>query len=131
MGLSTVALPTGWFYPRRRYFGVVAYDEALAERVRDLISLREGLSERKMFGGVGFMLGGNMACGVHGDELIVRLPPEDGERALAEPHARPFDLTGRPMKGWVFVAAEGLGSEEELASWVDAGADFAASLPAK
>jgi TfoX/Sxy family transcriptional regulator of competence genes len=109
----------------------VAYDEALAERVRDVLSLREALSERKMFGGVGFMLGGNMACGVRGDELIVRLSPEEAERAFAEPHARPFDLTGRPMKGWILVAADGLGSDEELASWVDAGADFAASLPPK
>lgn len=107
------------------------YDHDLAERVRDAITLREGLSEREMFGGIGFMLGGNMACGVIADELIVRLSPEDGERALAEEHTRPFDYTGRPMKGWVYVAPEGLGSDEQLAEWVDAGADFAASLPAK
>jgi len=109
----------------------VAYDADLAERVRDAISLREGLSEREMFGGITFMLGGNMACGVIGDELIVRLSPEEAERALAEPHTRRFDFTGRPMKNWVCVAPEGLGSDDELAGWVDAGAGFAASLPAK
>lgn len=107
------------------------YDEALAERVRDVISLRDAQSEREMFGGIGFMIAGNMACGVIGEELIVRLDPDDAERALAERHTRPFDYTGRPMKGWLYVAAEGLDSEDELASWVDAGADFAASLPAK
>jgi len=109
----------------------MAYDEALAERVRDVISVRDGVRELGMFGGLGFTIAGNMACGVMGEEIIVRVGPEDAERALAEPHARPFDFTGRPMKGWVFVAAEGLGSDEELASWVEAGADFAASLPPK
>lgn len=109
----------------------MAFDEALAERVRDVLALRAGLTERRMFGGLAFMIGGNMACGVHGDELIVRLPPDEAEAALAEPGARPFDYTGRPMKGWLFVAAEALEPEEELASWVDAGADFAASLPPK
>ena len=109
----------------------MAYDEQLAERVRDLIALREGLTERRMFGGIGFMLDGNMACGVIGEELIVRMSPEDAERALAEQHVRPFDFTGRPMNGWVFVASEGVESDEDLAAWVDDGADFAASLPAK
>lgn len=109
----------------------MAYDEALAERIRDLIALREGVSERKMFGGIAFMLAGNMACGVIGEELIVRLAPEDAGSALAEPGVRPFDSTGRPMRGWVLVAPEGLDSEEQLASWVDAGCDFAASLPPK
>jgi hypothetical protein len=109
----------------------VAYDEGLAERVRDLLVVREGFSERKMFGGIGFMLGGNMACGVSGDELMVRLDPEEGSKALAEEHVRVFDMTGRPMKGWILVGPEGTVSDEDLAGWVDAGADFAASLPAK
>ncbi|HYU60606.1 MAG TPA: TfoX/Sxy family protein [Solirubrobacterales bacterium] len=109
----------------------MAYDADLAERVRDAIALRDGLSEREMFGGIGFMVGGNMACGVLGDELIVRLAPADAERALAEEHTRVFDYSGRPMKGWIFVASEGLGSDDQLAEWVDAGADFAASLPSK
>jgi TfoX/Sxy family transcriptional regulator of competence genes len=109
----------------------VAYDAELAERVRDALALRENGSEREMFGGIGFMLNGNMACGVLGEELIVRLAPDDAERALAEPHTRPFDNTGRPMRGWIFVAVEGLSSDEELAGWVEAGADYAASLPPK
>jgi hypothetical protein len=109
----------------------VAYDRGLADRVREVLYLREGVSEREMFGGIGFMIGGNMACGVLGEELIVRLGPEEGERALTEPHTREFDATGRPMRGWLFVSAEGLGDDDALAGWVDAGADFAASLPPK
>ncbi len=109
----------------------MAYDEALADRVRTVLSVREGLSERKMFGGIGFMIGGNMACGVHGEELIVRLDPNESERALAEPHVRVFDITGRPMKGWILVGPEALETDEDLAGWVDAGADFAALLEPK
>lgn len=109
----------------------MAYDEALADRVRDLLSLRADVRERKMFGGIAFMLAGNMACGVLGDELIVRLGPVEDERALAEPNTRAFDFTGRPMRGFVVVGPGGLAGEEELAGWVDVGADFAASLPHK
>ena len=109
----------------------MAFDEALAARVRDLLAPREGLSERKMFGGIAFMIDGNMAVGVIDDELMVRLDPADAEKALAEPHTRPMDFTGRPMKGMVFVASSGTDSDRDLAGWVDAGADFAASLPAK
>jgi hypothetical protein len=109
----------------------MAYDEKLAERVRDLLSVRENFSERKMFGGIGFMLGGNMACGVSGDELMVRLDPAEAEKALAEEHVRVFDMTGRPMKGWILVAPDATAADDDLAGWVDAGADFAASLPPK
>lgn len=109
----------------------MAYDEGLAERVRELLAPREALVERKMFGGVAWMLAGNMACGVIGEELVVRLGAEDGEAALAEPHTREFDFTGRPMKGTVFVAADGLATDEQLAGWVDAGAEYALSLPPK
>ena len=108
----------------------MAYDEQLADRVRDVIGLRPDASERKMFGGIAFMVGGNMACGVIGDELVVRLGDE-AERALAEPNTRPFDFTGRPMRGFVVVGPGAIGSEEDLAGWVDAGADFAAALPPK
>ena len=109
----------------------MAYDERLAERVRDALALREELTERKMFGGIAFMLAGNMACGVLEDELIVRVGPEESDRALAEPNTRAFDFTGRPMRGFVVIAPQGTDSDEQLAEWVDAGADFAASLPAK
>lgn len=110
----------------------MAYDEALAERVRAIVGARADVTERKMFGGIGFMVGGNMACGVSStSELIVRPDPEDYERALAEPGAHAFNLTGRSMKGWVLVDPEAVASDEELAGWVDAGADYAASLPPK
>lgn len=109
----------------------MAYDEELADRVRDVLALREDIGERKMFGGIAFMLGGNMACGVHGDDLIVRVGAEESERALAEAHTRPFDVTGRPMQGFVLVSPEGTAGDDELAGWVEAGADFAASLPPK
>jgi TfoX/Sxy family transcriptional regulator of competence genes len=109
----------------------MAFDEALAERVRDALAPRGDLSERKMFGGIAFMVGGNMAVGVIGDDLMVRLDPDDAARALAEPHARPMDFTGKPMKGMVFVDSGGTATDDDLASWVDAGAGFAASLPPK
>ena len=110
----------------------MAYDEALAERIRELLAPREGVSERKMFGGIGFMVGGNMACGVSSSsELIVRLDPGEYDQAMAESGVRPFDMTGRPMKGWILVEPAAVASDEELAGWVDAGADYAASLPPK
>ena len=110
----------------------MAYDEVLAERVRDLLAAREGLTERKMFGGIGFMIGGNMACGASsGGDLIVRVDPEDYERALGEPGVREFDMTGRRMRGWILVDPGSVADDESLVGWVDAGADFASSLPPK
>jgi TfoX/Sxy family transcriptional regulator of competence genes len=109
----------------------MAFDEALADRVREALAPRADLSERKMFGGIAFMIGGNMAVGVIADDLMVRLDPADAEQALAEPHTRPMDFTGRPMKGMVFVDRAGTETDEDLAGWVDAGADFATSLPPK
>jgi TfoX/Sxy family transcriptional regulator of competence genes len=109
----------------------MAYDEELAERVRDLISARADVTERKMFGGIAFMVAGNMACGVLGDELIVRLGDEEGEKALAEDGVRPFDFTGKAMKGIVYVSPERTSDDAGFAEWVEAGADYAASLPPK
>lgn len=109
----------------------MAYDEALADRVRDAIGVRSGVTEKKMFGGIAWMVGGNMACGVLGDGLVVRLDPDEAEQALAEPHVGPFDATGRPMRGFVVVGAAGVAGDEELVRWVDCGADHAASLPPK
>jgi TfoX/Sxy family transcriptional regulator of competence genes len=109
----------------------MAYDEKLADRVRDLLSARSEVSERKMFGGIAFMVAGNMACGVLGEELIVRLGDEEGEKALTEEGVRPFDFTGKPMKGIVYVSPERVTDDAGLTEWVDAGADFAASLPPK
>ncbi len=84
-----------------------------------------------MFGGIAFMLAGNMAVGVIGEDLMVRLDPADAEKALGEPHTRPMDFTGKPMKNMAYVDAEGTASDEDLAEWVEAGADYAASLPPK
>jgi TfoX/Sxy family transcriptional regulator of competence genes len=109
----------------------MAFDERLAERVRKQLGKRKGLSEKKMFGGLAFLLNGNMCCGLHGAELIIRLDPEKADTALAEPHTRIFDLSGRPMKGWVLVASAGLQSEESLAKWIRTGIDYASSLPKK
>src|SRR5882757_9621468 len=109
----------------------MAFDEALADRVRELLSARADLSERKMFGGVAFMLGGNMACGVLGEDLIVRLADDETEKALADDGVRPFDFTGRPVKTIVYVGPERTSHEAGLTEWVEAGADFAASLPPK
>jgi TfoX/Sxy family transcriptional regulator of competence genes len=113
------------------YGGRVAYDEALAERVRSALAGEEGVTERKMFGGIAFMVGGNMAVGVTGDELMVRLDPAGSEKALTEEGVRVFDMTGRPMKGWILVSADRTSGEAGLAEWVEAGADYAASLPPK
>ena len=94
--------------------------------------MREGLSERKMFGGIGFMIGGNMACGVTStSELMVRVAPEDHEDALAEEHVREFEMSGKKMSGWLIVAPEGVETDADLVGWVDAGADHAASMPPK
>ncbi|HEV2814270.1 MAG TPA: TfoX/Sxy family protein [Solirubrobacteraceae bacterium] len=110
----------------------MAYDEALADRVRDVVGARSGVSERKMFGALAWMVGGNMACGVLNDELLVRLGKEEAERSTAEPHVRQFaSAAGRPMTGFVVVSGAGIASDDDLAKWVDAGADHAASLPPK
>jgi TfoX/Sxy family transcriptional regulator of competence genes len=110
----------------------MAYDEELAERVRDVISARAGVEEKTMFGGIGFMVGGNLAVAVRGEELLVRLAEEDARRALAEKGARKFEMGGRRQpKGWVLVGGERISDDAGLAEWVDTGADYAASLPAK
>ncbi len=109
----------------------MAYDEGLVQRVREEMSELPGYVEKKMFGGVGFMLRGNMACGVNSADLIVRVGSEQYESALAKSHTKPFDMTGRPMKGWVVVMAEGYETDEGLKAWVQQGTALALSLPAK
>jgi TfoX/Sxy family transcriptional regulator of competence genes len=112
----------------------LAYDEDLADRVRDLISTRDGVTEKKMFGSLCFLVGGNLAvCARKEGELLVRLGTEDAERAVTEEGVRQAEMgpQKRLMKGWVFVSPEQTDSAKGLASWVDAGADYAASLPAK
>jgi hypothetical protein len=109
----------------------MAYDENLAKRIRDEIGPMPGLVEKKMFGGTGFLVQGNMACGVYGDDMIVRIGPGGYEDALARPHVRVFDITGRPMSGWVMVAAAGVAGDDDLHAWVQQGVEYALSLPAK
>jgi hypothetical protein len=109
----------------------VAHDEALEQRIGEALAEQPGLVAKRMFGGVGFMLQGNMACGVHKEMLIVRVGPERYEAALGRPHTRVFDMTGRPMRGWVMVEPDGVGSDAELTAWVQQGVEFALSLPPK
>jgi hypothetical protein len=109
----------------------MAFDTHLADRIRQRLGKRSSLTEKEMFGGLGFMLHGNMCCGIIGDEMIARLGPEGGEAALREPHTRPFDFTGRPMRGWVFVEAAGLDDDAALDRWVARAVEFASSLPRK
>ena len=108
----------------------MAYDEELAERVRTAMGPVPGVTEIKMFGGICFTVGGNMAVGVNADNLMVRLAPDDGEQALSEPGARPMDFTGRPMRGFLFVGPDGY-ADDALDRWVSRSVAFASSLPPK
>lgn len=107
------------------------YDEGLAERIRDVLEGLRGISEKKMFGGVAFMLHGNMCAGVIRDGLMVRVGPGDYPAALKEPHAREMDFTGKPLKGFVIIDPDGLDSDGDLARWVGRGLAFARTLPDK
>jgi TfoX/Sxy family transcriptional regulator of competence genes len=107
------------------------YDTLLATRIQAALSSLPHLEEKKMFGGVGFLVNGNMACGVHKDELIVRVGPQEYDRVLSLPHVHAFDMTGHPMAGWVMVAPQGCATESKLKAWVDQGLAFANSLPPK
>jgi TfoX/Sxy family transcriptional regulator of competence genes len=110
----------------------MAFDEQLAERVRDtLTAAGVATTEKKMFGGLSFLVGGNMCCGVLGADLLARVGPEAADSALAEPATRPFDMGRGPSKGWVVVAPDGIATEEALAAWVGRSIAFAASLPPK
>jgi TfoX/Sxy family transcriptional regulator of competence genes len=108
----------------------MAYDELLAARVRAFLDDRTDVTERKMFGGLTFMVGGNMCCGVNKDELIVRLDSDQEDDALQTPHARPMDFTGRPMAGFITVGPEGL-DDVQLQRWLSSAVSRAASLPPK
>lgn len=109
----------------------MAYNEALAERLRGLLGERPGVEEKKMFGGVTFTVNGNMACGVTGEALVVRVGPRAYHSALTQPHCRECDFTGRPLKGMVMLDRPGVESAGDLRAWVERGFDFAASLPPK
>jgi TfoX/Sxy family transcriptional regulator of competence genes len=110
----------------------MAYDEVLASRIRALLASRSDLDERKMFGGIGYLLAGNMCCGVHGSELIVRLDRDEAAELVASDQGvRPMDITGRPMRGWLFVASDAVAEDRDLEHWVRRAEAFASSLPPK
>ncbi len=109
----------------------MAYDEGLAQRIRENLTGQSDLVEKQMFGGIGFMAQGNMVCGVLHDSLIVRVGPDRYSEALAQPHTKEFDFTGRPMAGWVMVSLEGYEADLDLENWVNLGITYALSLPAK
>ena len=109
----------------------MAYDENLAQRVRDALSGQKGLSEKKMFGGLSFLLNGNMCCGVVGEDLVARVGPQRYKEALERPDARPMDFTGKPLTGFVYVAQTDWSSGAELREWLDLAVAFARSLPEK
>ena len=109
----------------------MAYDEGLAERIRELLAEQPNTRERKMFGGLAFMLNGHMTIGLNKDDLMVRVGPDQYDHALAQPHARQMDFTGRPMKGYVFVSAAGYAEDTDLAAWIERAAAYTLSLAPK
>jgi hypothetical protein len=109
----------------------MAFNEILAARIRDALARKKGIEEKKMFGGVGFLLNGNLLVGVWKASLVVRLGPDEGEEAMQEPHVKEFDITGRPMKGWVLVEPEGVEDDDQLSDWIQRAVKFAGKLPAK
>ena len=109
----------------------MAFDKNPAERIEKRLSRRTGIEAKKMFGGIGFLLNGNMCVGVWKDQLIVRLGPEHAEDALKEPHVKEFDITGKAMKGWVLVVPEGVTDDAKLHDWIHRAVKFVGKLPAK
>jgi hypothetical protein len=109
----------------------MAFNENLAQRIRTEIGVVPGYAEKKMFGGIAFLFQGNMACGIIGDDLIVRVGAANHRSAMSRPHVRQFDMTGRPMSGWVQVEAAGVAGDAALHDWIMQGVTFALSLPAK
>lgn len=105
----------------------MAYDERLADRIRTTLRGRDDVVEKRMFGGIAFMVAGRMACGVVHDDLMVRVGPDGHETALAQPHTRPMDFTGRPMRGMVYIHPEGIANDADLARWLDRAVSVATS----
>lgn len=109
----------------------MAYNIELSNRIQSELSGTTGLVEKKMFGGVGFMVHGNMACGVNGDNLLVRVGIDHNDEALSRPFTKPFAISGKPMAGWIIVEPGGYESNEQFKRWVKQGLDYARTLPAK
>jgi len=109
----------------------MAFDIQLADRIRKTLAKQKGLAEKKMFGGIGFLLNGNMCCGVIGAEMVLRLDPEQTEKALSHKYTRIFDFSGRPMKGWIYVGGKAIEKGNDLKHWLRIGTKYASSLPPK
>ena len=109
----------------------MAFDEGLADRVRRALQGLDGLNEKRMFGGIAFLLHGNMACGILADRLIARIGPDAYEATLGEPGVSPFDVTGRPMRGWVTVDVNAVDDDDAVQAWIDRAIGFAMTLPPK
>lgn len=109
----------------------MAYDEGLATRIQEHVAEVAGVTEKRMFGGIAFLADGHMFAGIVGETLMLRLGEPAAANALRKKHVRPMDFTGKPMKGYVYVDAEGLESDADLAGWLDAARAFVASLPPK
>ncbi len=110
----------------------MAYDEDLANRIRELIAGDPDVTEQRMFGGLAFLVGGHMSVAASGQGgLMVRVDPKDAESLLTKPHARPFEMRGRAMQGWLRVDAEGVRTDDQLEPWVERGVAYARSLPRK
>jgi len=109
----------------------MAYDEGLAERLREVLQGRRGVTEKRMFGGIAFMVHGHMAVGIVGDALMARVGPEQHATVLRMKHVREMDFTGKPMKGFVYVAPAGIDSQADLEAWVERCVMFVSTLPKK
>ncbi len=109
----------------------MAYDQLLGQRIRNSLSRKKGIEEKKMFGSLGFLLHGNMLVGIWNNSLIARVGPDAYEESLREHHAREFDITGKPMNGWVLVDPEGVGDDDELNRWIQRAVKFVRTLEAK
>lgn len=107
------------------------YDPGLAERLADMLTNRSGMEEKKMFGGIGWMLNGNMCVGVYKEWLVIRVGIDAAENILIEPHVKPMDITGKVMKGWAMIFPEGIEDDSELIRYVDLASNFVNTLPAK
>ena len=107
------------------------FDEELAKKIRKETKGQTSLVEKKMFGGLAFLINGNMSVGIHGNELIVRIDPEQTDAALKQPGVRIFDITGRPMKGWLMVGGKGIIDPKALKKWIHTGVQYASTLPKK
>ena len=109
----------------------MAFDESLAARIRDALARSKNVEEKKMFGGIGFLLDGNVLVGVWKDSLIARVGPDAYEDAKLEPHVGEFDITGKPMTGWVMVEPEGVEGDDQLKDWIRRAEEFVGTLPRK